>query len=255
MLLMLLMLLAGCGPAGDVVSTEGSTSMEKVIGILGEVWADDGGAVTYNPTGSSAGVQAVSAGRCDIGLSSRALTEEEKAQGLEETLLAYDGLAVVVNLQNPVSDLSMEQLAAIYTGEVTNWQDVGGDDAPIVLLGREAGSGTREGFEAATGTENACLYRQELTATGDVLTTVSQNVYAIGYASLAAVQSGVKTLSIDGVSPSEDTVKSGAYPVQRPFLLVTQGGKALSQTAQEFMDFALSPEAEPWIRTAGAVAP
>jgi phosphate transport system substrate-binding protein len=251
-----LVVLAGCGRAGEVVATDGSTSMEKVIGILGEAFAEenDGVTVTYNPTGSSAGLQAVLAGRCDIGLSSRALTEEEQAQGLVGQVLAYDGLAVVVNPQNPVSDLTMEQLSAIYTGQITSWAAVGGADAPIVLIGREAGSGTREGFEEATGTRDSCPYRQELTATGDVLTAVSQNPYAIGYASLAAVQDSVKTVSVDGVFPGEDTVKSGAYPVRRPFLLVTGAGQTLSPAAQAFSDYALSARAAAWIQAAGAVA-
>jgi phosphate transport system substrate-binding protein len=210
--------------------------------------------VTYNPTGSSAGVQAVLDGRCDIGLSSRALTADELAQGLEETVLAYDGIALVVNPQNPVSNLSLDALAAIYTGQITNWQDVGGADGPIVVIGREAGSGTRDGFEAATGTENICQYRQELTASGDVLTTVSQNPYAIGYASLAAVQESVKTLSIDGADPGEDAVRDGTYPVQRPFLLVTRAEGAMTEQAQGFLAFALSQQADGWIRAAGAVS-
>ena len=182
--------LTGCGGDDSMsgsVSTDGSTSMEKVIGALGESFTANNPDVnfTYNPTGSGSGITAVSEGRCDIGLSSRDLKDEEKASGLTATVLAYDGIAIIVNPENPVSDLSLEQIAQIYTGEITNWSEVGGNDASIVLIGREAGSGTRDGFESITGTEDACQYRQELTSTGDVITTVAQNPDAILYASLA----------------------------------------------------------------------
>jgi phosphate transport system substrate-binding protein len=253
-----LVLLTGCGRGGaaTVVTTDGSTSMEKVVGILGEAFAQQADiTVTYNPTGSGAGIQAVSQGRCDLGLSSRWLTEEERADGLTQTVLAYDALAVVVNSDNPLADISLADLAAVYTGQITNWQQLGGSDGPIVVIGREAGSGTREGFEAATGTQNACVYRQELTATGDVIAAVSQNPGAIGYASLASVKDTVKTLSVDGVTPSEATVRDGSYGVQRPFLVVTPAGQALTAAAQAFLDYALSPAAADWISRAGAVAP
>ena len=238
------------------VATDGSTSMEKVIGALGESFmnANKGITVTYNPTGSGSGIQAVSEGRCDIGLSSRALKDDEKSSGLTETVLAYDGIAVVVSPENPVSDLTIEQIADIYTGKITNWSEVGGSDAEIVLIGREAGSGTRDGFESITGTEEACQYRQELTSTGDVIATVSQNPNAIGYASLSAVKDTVKALSVGGVAPSEDTVKDGSYVIQRPFVLVTKDGVTLSPAAQAFLDYALSAEAAPIIAQAGAVA-
>ena len=236
-------------------STDGSTSMEKVIGALGESFMEENKGVTftYNPTGSGSGITAVKEGRCDIGLSSRALKDEEKANGLVETVLAYDGIAIVVHPSNPVTDLPLDTIAKIYTGEVTNWKDIGGDDAEIVLIGREAGSGTRDGFETITGTKDACQYRQELTSTGDVLTAVSQNPAAIGYASLAAVKDSVKALSVDGVAPSEATVKDGSYQVQRPFVLVTKADTALSETAQKFFDYALSAQAAPIISAAGAV--
>ena len=207
------------------VATDGSTSMEKVIGALGEAYeAKTGITVTYNPTGSGSGIKAVSEGRCDIGLSSRSLKDAEKAGGLSQTILAYDGIAIIVNPENPVEDLSLEQIAKIYTGEITNWSEVGGKDAQIVLIGREAGSGTRDGFESITGTTDACQYRQELTSTGDVITTVAQNPDAIGYASLASVKDTVKALAVEGVTPSEETVKDGSYLVQRPFVLVTKDG-------------------------------
>ena len=238
------------------VSTDGSTSMEKVIGALSESFmaANGGVTVNYNPTGSGSGITAVQEGTCDIGLSSRALKDEEKAAGLKETVLAYDGIAIIVHPDNPVSDLTLEQIAKLYTGEITNWKDVGGNDAEVVLIGREAASGTRDGFESITGTKDACQYRQELTSTGDVITAVSQNPDAIGYASLASIKDTVKTLNVGGVTPSEATVKDGSYLVQRPFVLVTVEGKALSPAAQAFFDYALSADAASIISAAGAVA-
>ena len=242
--------------AAGTVSTDGSTSMEKVIGALGEYFTENnkGVSFTYNPTGSGSGITAALEGRCDIGLSSRALKDDEKAQGLTETVLAYDGIAIIVNPANKVDDLTLEQIAKIYTGEATNWKDVGGEDAEIVLVGREAGSGTRDGFETITETKDACKYRQELTSTGDVIATVSQNPNAIGYASLAAIKDTVKAVKVNGVVASEETVKDGSYVVQRPFVLVTKDGAALSETAQAFFDFATSADAVEIISTAGAVA-
>ena len=238
------------------VSTDGSTSMEKVINSLGESFmaANKDVKFTYNPTGSGSGIQAVTEGRCDVGLSSRALKDDEKASGLVETVLAYDGIAIVVSPENPVSDLDVDTIAKIYTGEITNWKDVGGDDAEIVLIGREAGSGTRDGFESITGTKDACAYRQELTSTGDVINTVSQNPNAIGYASLSAVGESVKALTVGGVKATEATVKDGSYVVQRPFVLVTKEGTELSPAAQAFFDYAISPEVADIIANAGAVA-
>jgi len=245
-------------PAGltGTVSTDGSTSMEKVIGALGEAFEGQNGGVafTYNPTGSGSGIQAVQEGRCDIGLSSRNLKEGETASGLTATVLAYDGIAIIVHTDNPVGDLDVETIAKIYTGEITNWKDAGGNDAEIVLIGREAGSGTRDGFESITDTEDACKYRQELTSTGDVITAVSQNPDAIGYASLASITDNVKTLSVGGVTPTEDTVKDGSYVIQRPFVLVTKAGTELSDAAQAFFNYATSSEVASLIAQAGAVA-
>ena len=275
-----LALLAGCGssaapaataaPAADsaapateapaelsgTVATDGSTSMEKVIGALGEAFMEQNKDVTftYNPTGSGSGITAVGEGRCDIGLSSRALKDDEKASGLKETVLALDGIAVIVNPANPVSDLDVETIAKIYTGEITNWKEVGGNDAEIVLIGREAGSGTRDGFESITDTKDSCKYRQELTSTGDVITTVSTNPDAIGYASLAALKDNVKALTVGGITPTEDTVKDGSYVIQRPFVLVTKDGAGLSTAAQAFFDYATSADAADLIAAAGAVA-
>ena len=271
---MALALLAGCGntanngstdqPSGGdnaaavsgTVSTDGSTSMEKVIGALSESYMEANKDVTvnYNPTGSGSGITAVQEGTCDIGLSSRALKDEEKAAGLQETVLAYDGIAIIVHPDNPVSDLTLDQIAQLYTGEITNWKDVGGNDAEVVLIGREAASGTRDGFESITGTKDKCQYRQELTSTGDVITAVSQNPDAIGYASLASVKDSVKALNVDGVTPSEATVKDGSYKVQRPFVLVTVEGRALTPAAQSFFDYATSSGAADIIAKAGAVA-
>ena len=224
------------------VSTDGSTSMEKVIGALSESFMAQNGGVTvnYNPTGSGSGITAVQEGTCDIGLSSRALKDEEKSAGLKETVLAYDGIAIIVHPDNPVSDLSVEQIAKLYTGEITNWKGVGGNDAEVVLIGREAASGTRDGFESITGTKDKCQYRQELTS--------------IGYASLASIKDTVKALNVDGVTPGEATVKDGSYKVQRPFVLVTVDGKALSPAAQAFFDYATSSDAASIIAKAGAVA-
>ena len=255
---MLTAVLAGCGSKSlnGSVSTDGSTSMEKVIGALGEAFTEANPDVnfTYNPTGSGSGITAVSEGRCDIGLSSRALKDEEKAKGLKETVLAYDGIAIIVNPENPISELSLEEIAKVYTGEITNWSELGGNDAEIVLIGREAGSGTRDGFETITGTTDACQYRQELTSTGDVITAVAQNPDAIGYASLASVKDTVKALVVEGVTPSEETVKDGSYLVQRPFVLVTREGVALSEAAQAFFDYITSSEVASIISEAGAVA-
>ena len=250
--------LAACGGNNGLsgkVATDGSTSMEKVIGALKETFeAENAGVeVTYNPTGSGSGIKAVQEGRCDIGLSSRALKAEEKEQGLVGTVLAYDGIAVIVNPENTVEDLTVEQIAAIYTGEITNWSEVGGMDAEIVLVGREAGSGTRSGFEEIVGVEDLCQYRQELTSTGDVITAVSQNPGAIGYASLASVKDTVKAIKVGGVAPSDETVKDETYAIQRPFVLVTKEGTALTETAQAFFDFITSEAAREVITAAGVV--
>ncbi len=237
------------------VATDGSTSMEKVIGALGEAFmeANSGVNFTYNPTGSGSGITAVSEGRCDIGLSSRALKDSEVASGLVGTVLAYDGIAVIVNPANTVEDLDIETIAKIYTGEITNWSEVGGADAEIVLVGREAGSGTRSGFEELTETVDKCKYRQELTSTGDVITAVAQNPDAIGYASLASVKDSVKALKVAGVTPSEETVKDGTYLIQRPFVLVTKEGVALSPVAQAFFDYATKGQANDIITASGVV--
>lgn len=247
---------AGCKKEeSGTVSTDGSTSMGEVIGALKETFEAEnkGITVTYNPTGSGTGITAVAEGRCDIGLSSRDLKDEEKEKGLEGTVIAYDGIAIIVNPENTAEGLTIEEIAKIYTGEIKNWSEVGGNDAEIVLIGREAGSGTRDGFESITGTEDQCKLKQELTSTGDVITTVAGNPAAIGYASLASVKDSVKVLKVDGVAPSEETIKDGSYKVQRDFVLVTKKDTKLSDAAQKFFDYITSSEASEIIKQAGAV--
>ena len=270
-------LLAGCGSedtasedtTGDTttedtatelsgtVSTDGSTSMEEVIGALGEQFmADNSGvSVTYNPTGSGSGIEAVKNGSCDIGLSSRALKDEEKESGLTETTVALDGIAIIVNAENTVTDLSIDQIAQIYTGAVTDWSELGGSAGAIAVIGRETGSGTRDGFESITGTEDACVLAQELSSTGAVIEAVRTTPGAIGYASLSAVegQEGITVLTVGGVAPSEATVLDGSYTIQRPFVFVTKTDGQLSEAAQAFFDFATSTAASDLIAAAGAV--
>lgn len=251
------MLCTGCFGKDDAgsVATDGSTSMEEVIGSLGEAFTLTHSHInfTYNPTGSGTGIAAVLEGRCDIGLSSRALKDSEKEEGLTATILAYDGIAVIVHPDNPVSDLTIEEIAQIYTGEITVWSAVGGSDTEIVLIGREAGSGTRDGFEAATKTTGKCNYRQELTSTGDIITAVTGNPNAIGYVSVASVKDTVKVLQIDGVVPDEESIRSGSYAIQRPFLLVTKSETPLSEAAQQFFDYVFTEEAKAIITAAGVV--
>ena len=270
-------LLAGCGSqdtasedtTGDTtaedtatelsgtVSTDGSTSMEEVIGALGEQFmADNSGVtVTYNPTGSGSGIEAVKNGSCDIGLSSRALKDEEKESGLTETTVALDGIAIIVNAENTVTDLSIDQIAQIHTGAVTDWSELGGNAGAIAVIGRETGSGTRDGFESITGTEDAWVLAQELSSTGAVIEAVRTTPGAIGYASLSAVegQEGITVLTVDGVAPSEATVLDGSYAIQRPFVFVTKTDGQLSDVAQAFFEFATSTAANDLIAAAGAV--
>ena len=239
------------------VSTNGSTSMEKVIGTLSEQFmADNSGVtVTYDPTGSGAGIEAASNGSADIGLASRALKDEEKAGGLTETVVALDGIAVIVNADSKVADLTVEQIGKIFTGEITDWSEVGGDAGTISCIGREAGSGTRDGFESITGTKDACKLDQELTSTGGVIEAVAGNPNAIGYASLSAVEgkNTVKVVTVGGAACTEATVLDGSYAIQRPFVLVTKTGETLSPAAQAFFDYAISSAASQLIKAAGAV--
>lgn len=249
--------LTSCGKTNSdngTVSTDGSTSMEKVIGYLSESYMEENTdiKVTYNPTGSGSGIQAVLEGRCDIGLSSRDLKDEEKAE-LTGTVIAIDGIAIIVNPQNPVNDLTLEQIASLYKGDVTNWSEIGGNNSPVVLIGREAASGTRDGFESITDTEDLCKYSQELTSTGDVVQTVASNPNAIGYASVASVKDTVKMIDVEGVSPTTKTIQNGTYKVQRNFVFVTKKNAELSDAAKAFYDFATSSAADELIVKAGAV--
>ena len=235
------------------VATGGSTSMNSVIEALTEGFAEvaPGVTISYDPTGSGAGITGAVEQTLDIGLASRALHDDET--GVTATTVALDGIAMVVNNENTVSDLSIDQLAQIFRKEITNWADVGGEDGEIVVIGREAGSGTRDGFESIVGVEDACVYDQELTATGAVISAVASNKLAIGYASLSAVGDTVKTLTVEGVECSEATVLDGTYKVQRPFNFITNDSAELSEAAQAFIDFAVSPDAAELIRLAGAV--
>ena len=241
------------GTLSGNVATGGSTSMKNVIAALTEGFAEvePGVTVSYDPTGSGAGITGATDKTLDIGLSSRALKADET--GVTGTTVALDGIAIVVNKASKVADLTVDQLKQMFTGEITNWKDVGGDDGEIVLVGREAGSGTRDGFESIVDVKDSCKYAQELTATGAVISAVEANPLAIGYASLSAVGDTVAMVTVEGVECSEDTVKDGTYKIQRPFVFVTNKSAALSEQAQAFVDFATSKDAADLIRTAGAV--
>ena len=245
---------AAAGTLSGNVATGGSTSMKNVIAALTEGFAEvePGVTVSYDPTGSGAGITGATDKTLDIGLSSRALKDDEKAD-VEGTTIALDGIAIIVNNASKVEDLTVDQLKQMFTGEITNWSEVGGDDGEIVLIGREAGSGTRDGFESIVDVKDSCKYAQELTATGAVISAVEANPLAIGYASLSAVGDTVKMVTVGGVECSEDTVKDGSYEVQRPFVFVTNKSVTLSEQAQAFFDFATSADAADLIRTAGAV--
>ena len=242
------------GTLSGNVATGGSTSMKNVIAALTEGFAEvePGVTVSYDPTGSGAGITGATDKTLDIGLSSRALKDDEK-NDVDGTTVALDGIAIVVNKASKVADLTVDQLKQMFTGEITNWKDVGGDDGEIVLVGREAGSGTRDGFESIVDVKDSCKYAQELTATGAVISAVEANPLAIGYASLSAVGDTVAMVTVEGVECSEDTVKDGSYKIQRPFVFVTNKSVTLSEQAQAFVDFATSKDAADLIRTAGAV--
>ena len=258
-----LTVLSGCGAGrqqtaglSGSVSTNGSTSMDKVVGILSEQFMNDNPdvTVTYDATGSGTGIEAVANGTCDIGLASRPLKEEEKAKGLSQTTIALDGIAIIVNENCPVEDLSVEQIASVFTGKINDWEELGGN-GEIVCIGREAGSGTRDGFESMTKTTDKCALKQELTSTGAVITAVQNNQNAIGYASLAAAegQTGIKILAVGGVPCSADNITNGSYAIQRPFNLITRDDGTLSEAAQAFFDYMVSAEAAQLITEAGAV--
>ena len=239
------------------VNTAGSTSMKDVMAVLTEVFEKENPGVTINYTGSGsgAGIEGATSGTCDIGLSSRALKDEEKESGAVENIVALDGVAIVINPANGVENLTVEQIAQIFTGEITNWSEVGGADGEIAVFGREAGSGTRGAFEEIVGVVDTCKYTNEYSSTGDVIGNVASNPNAIGYASLSAVDDTVKAVKVNDVAPSEDTVKDGTYEIQRPFVMVTKEGAELSEAAQAFLDFAMSADSAQYIAAAGAVSP
>ena len=245
---------SAAGTLSGNVATGGSTSMKNIIAALTEGFAEvePGVTVSYDPTGSGAGITGATDKTLDIGLSSRALKDDEK-NDVDGTIVALDGIAIIVNKDSKVADLTVEQLKKMFTGEITNWKDVGGDDGEIVLVGREAGSGTRDGFESIVDVKDSCKYAQELTATGAVISAVEANPLAVGYASLSAVGDTVAMVTVEGVECSEDTVKDGSYKIQRPFVFVTNKSVTLSEQAQAFVDFATSKDAADLIRTAGAV--
>ena len=245
--------LSACGGSAASTTASSAASMKNVIAALTEGFAEvqPGVTVSYDPTGSGAGITGATDKTLDIGLSSRALKADET--GVTGTTIALDGIAIIVNKDSKVEDLTVDQLKQMFTGEITNWSEVGGGDGEIVLVGREAGSGTRDGFESIVDVKDACKYAQELTATGAVISAVEANPLAIGYASLSAVGDTVKAVTVEGVECSEDTVKDGTYKIQRPFVFVTNDSAPLSEQAQAFFDFATSTDAADLIRTAGAV--
>lgn len=251
---------AGTSGNGNVtgnVSTNGSTSMEKVIGILSESFMQENPncKITYDATGSGSGIEAVSNGSTDIGLASRDLKDEEKAKGLEQTTIAKDGIAMIVNKDNPISDLSVDQIAGIYEGNTKNWKDVGGDDDTIAPIGREAGSGTRDGFETITDTKDKCKLSQELTSTGAVIEAVKNSKQAIGYASYSDVQGqeGIKILTVGKVECTAEHISDGSYKIQRNFNLITNSGKKLDGAAKAFFDYMTSKDSASLIEKAGVV--
>lgn len=243
------------GTLSGTVSTNGSTSMERVVGGLAEAFMSENPdvTITYDATGSGTGIECASNGTCDIGLASRDLSDSET--GLTAIPVALDGIAVIVSPGAGVDNLRLDDVRAIFTGEVTNWSEIGGADLPISCIGRESGSGTRDGFESVTGTDDACVLDQELTSTGAVITAVSSSSNAIGYVSLSAVETNesVRVVTIDGIACTEQTVIDGSYPIQRPFVLVIREDAELSEAARAFVDFATSDSAADLIRDAGAI--
>ena len=253
-----LLLLSACsGEGSTTISLDGSTSMEKVVGALIEGYraVDSSVAVNYSGTGSGSGIEAVLSGVCDIGLSSRKLKESEITNGAQAHIIAFDGIAVIVNAQNPLNDLTTEQLRRIFTGTVTSWAELGGEHSPIAVYGREAGSGTRSAFEEILGITDRCVYTNEYSSNGDIIGNVSTNPNGIGYVSLSGVSETTKLLQINGVSCREETIRSGSYAIQRPFIMVTAANRPLSPDAQAFLDYAMSSAVADYITIAGAIAP
>ena len=234
----------------------GSTSMEKFANALSEAFMEKYPKVTVTAefVGSGAGIEAVSNGTADIGNSSRNLKDEEKAKGVAENIVAIDGIAVVVDPANTVEDLTKDQLTSIYDGTVTNWKDVGGNDAPIVVVGREAGSGTRGAFEELLKLEDACKYSNELDSTGAVLAKVASTPGSIGYVSLDVLDDTVKALKLDGAEPTEENIKAGKYFLSRPFVMATKGEiSEQSDLVKALFDFIYSDEGSELVKSVGLI--
>lgn len=247
---------SGSADISGSITLAGSTSMEKLSNAVAEVFMQKYPNVTVNAefTGSSAGVEAVLAGNVDIGNSSRNLKDEEKAGGAVENIVAIDGIAVVTDPSNTVSDLSREDLIGIYTGEITNWSVLGGEDEAIVVIGREAGSGTRSAFEELLEIEDQCAYAGELDSTGAVMAKASSTKGAIGYVSLDVLDDTVKALSIDGTEPGEEAILAGEYILSRPFVMATNGEiSAQSEAVQELFRFLGTEEGEELIKSVGLI--
>mgnify|MGYP002971318463 CR=1 FL=1 len=238
------------------ISMVGSTSMEKFANALSEAFMEKYPKVTVTAefVGSGAGIEAVSNGTADIGNSSRNLKDEEKAKGIAENIVAIDGIAVVVDPANTVEDLTKDQLTSIYDGSVTNWKDVGGNDAPIVVVGREAGSGTRGAFEELLGLEDACKYANELDSTGAVMAKVASTPGSIGYVSLDVLDDTVKALKLEGVEPTEENIKAGSYFLSRPFVMATKGEiSEQNELVQALFDYVYSAEGDDLIKSVGLI--
>lgn len=238
------------------VSMSGSTSMEKLANAVAESFMEKYPNVTVTAefTGSSAGIESVLAGSVDIGNSSRNLKDDEKSAGAVENIVAIDGIAVVADPANKVEDLTKDQLVSIYTGETKNWSEVGGDDQAIVVVGREAGSGTRGAFEELLDIADACVYANELDSTGAVMAKVASTPGAIGYVSLDVVDDSVKALKLDGVDATEENIKAGNYALSRPFVMATKGEISEQKTeVQALFDYLTSDEGKALIKSVGLI--
>ena len=239
------------------ISMVGSTSMEKLANAVSESFMEKYPKVTVTAefVGSGAGIEAVTNGSADIGNSSRNLKDEEKAKGVVENIVAIDGIAVVIDTANIVEDLTKDQLAGIYEGTVTNWKDVGGNDAPIVVVGRESGSGTRSAFEELLGLEDKCKYSNELDSTGAVMAKVAATPGSIGYVSLDVLDDTVKALKLEGTEPTEETIKAGEYFLSRPFVMATKGEiSEQSDLVQALFDYIYSDEGTEIVKSVGLIS-
>lgn len=248
---------SGSGDVSGTVALNGSTSMEELVNGLKEAIVETYPNLQLEPqfTGSSAGIEAVTNGTADIGDVSRALTDEEKAGGLVENVVAIDGIAVITDTANTATNLTTQQLKDIYTGKITNWSEVGGADQNIVVIGRESGSGTRDAFEEILDIADQCQLAQTLNETGAVAAAVQSTPGAIGYISLDALNDKVKALQLDGVAPSEETVKDGSYTLQRPFVMATKGEiSEQSAQVQAVFEFINSDAGQEVISSVGLVS-